>query len=158
MRTVLIASALLAGVVTIAGCSSSDDSNDKSAASATNGCAADNRKDIYTAGLTKAAGNLTIKMVDAAPAPPSKGMNTMTLEVTDASGKPVDGATVTITPFMPDHGHGSARTPVVTPAGGGKYTASEVYFAMAGLWRVTVSVQMPSAPVQEAIYQFCLDG
>jgi hypothetical protein len=98
-------------------------------------------------------------MVEATPAPPAKGTNAMTLELTDAGGKPIDGATITVTPFMPDHAHGSAVTPVVAPAGPGRYSVTKVYLPMAGLWRITVSVQAASgAPVQDAVFQFCLDG
>jgi hypothetical protein len=159
MRRVSIASVIVLGSLALAGCSSNDDAGSGSGvASATTGCSADTRKDVYTTGLTKQAGSFSIKIVEAAPSPPSKGTNAMTFELLDQAGTPVDGATMTITPFMPDHGHGSAVTPVVTASGGGKYAISKLYFAMAGLWRVTVSVQTPAAGIQEAAFQFCLDG
>lgn len=120
-------------------------------------CEKDTRKDLYTAGLSKQAGDLTVKIMDATPAPPTKGTNAMTLEIADAAG-PVAGATVNVLPFMPDHGHGSAVTPVVTDMGGGKYKVEKVYLAMAGLWRITVSVQKPGAAAQEVAFAFCLEG
>lgn len=123
-------------------------------------CAADNRKDIYTAGLSKqtGAGGLSIKLMEATPAPPQKQSNALVLQVVDAAGKPVDGATVSVTPFMPDHGHGSSVKPTVMPMGGGVYDVSNVYLPMPGLWRLTVTVQMPNVAADDAAFQFCIDG
>jgi hypothetical protein len=148
----------------LVGCSSSDSGGATSNAAntttpaTTTACSTDTRKDVYAAGMTKPAGPLTVKLVDSDPGPPIKGTNTMTVEVTDASGAPVDGAKLTVTPFMPDHGHGSSVVPTVTPSGGGKYVVANVYFVMAGLWRVTFSVQSGTAPEADAIFNFCLDG
>lgn len=160
LKATLIAALFAGSSLVVFGCSSSDDtsSSSSSGAAPATGCAADTRKDVFTKGLAKPAGTLSVKMMDAAPAPPSKGMNEMTIEVVDAAGAPVDNATITVTPFMPDHGHGSAVKPVVTPAGGGKYTIAKVYLAMAGLWRITVTVQQASGSIDEAAFQFCLDG
>jgi len=123
-------------------------------------CAADNRKDIYTAGLAKqtATGALSIKLMEATPAPPQKQSNALVLQVVDAAGMPVDGATLSVTPFMPDHGHGSSVKPTVTAKGGGVYDVSNVYLPMPGLWRLTVTVQMPNVAAQDAAFQFCIDG
>jgi hypothetical protein len=108
--------------------------------------------------MSKTVGTLTVKLLDSEPGPPIKGVNTMNIEVTDASGAPVDGAKITVVPWMPDHAHGSSVVPGVAPAGGGKYTLSNVYFIMAGLWQVKVDVTVGAAATQEAIFSFCLDG
>jgi hypothetical protein len=156
LRIALVTAATAAALV--GGCSSSDDTSGSAGSATATSCSADNRKDIYAAGMTKTAGTITVKLVDANPGPPSKGMNELTLELSD-SGKPLDGATVTLTPKMPDHGHGSAVTPVVTPSGNGRYAVAKVYLAMAGLWQLVVDVQpTPGAPLQETAFQFCLDG
>lgn len=159
MRGSFVKSLACAALLCAVAACSDDDAGQSSTPGAATGCAADTRKDIYVAGLAKPAGALSVKLVDAKPGPPVKGTNELTLELLDASGNPVDGATVTVKPFMPDHGHGSAVTPSVTPSGAGRYAVSKVYLAMAGLWRITVSVQMPGGgPLQEAAFQFCLDG
>lgn len=140
-------------------CGGDDDTTTSSSGSApAGGCAADSRKDIYTAGLAKPAGGLSVKLVQATPAPPAKGTNALTLEIVDAAGKPVEGATVVVTPFMPDHAHGSAVTPEVASKGGGLYEVSKVYLAMAGLWRLTVTVTVPGTNAADATFLFCLDG
>jgi len=57
----------------------------------------------------------------------------------------VAGATVTVTPFMPDMGHGLDTPPVVTEddMGMGMYTATWTY-TMAGLWEVDIEVDSTS--------------
>lgn len=154
----LVVFSMLVVGLTLAACSSDDSPNQNDTPVAT-GCAGDNRKDIYTAGLSKPAGTLSVQLVESKPGPPIKGTNAMTIEVLDPAKQPVDGATITVTPWMPDHAHGSAVKPVVTGLGGGKYSIEKIYLSMAGLWQIKVGVQ-PSGggPLQEAVFQFCLDG
>ncbi len=160
MRTLLVFSVALLMTAAGAGCSGDDEGGgDANNSPPATGCAADGRKDIYTAGLSKPAGRFSVKLVESRPGPPIKGTNAMTLEVLDASGQPLDGATITVTPWMPDHAHGSAVKPEVTPLGGGKYDVEKVYLAMAGLWQIKIAVQPPGATaLEETMFQFCLDG
>lgn len=141
-------------------CSSSDpETGSGSSGAAATACEKDTRKDIYTAGLAKQGGGLTVAIVASTPSPPKKGANTMTLTVVDGAGTPIDGARVAVTPWMPDHAHGSALQPVATSVGGGRYDVTKLYYPMAGLWEVTVSVQPAGAPVaQEVTFKFCFDG
>lgn len=156
--------AVVASFLLVAACGGSTDSDGGSSGTSASGgfqntaCDKDNRKDIYTAGLAKQSAGLTVKIVESDPSPPKKGTNTMTLEIADASGAPLDGATVAVTPWMPDHAHGSALTPVVAPMGGGKYAVTKLYYPMAGLWQITVSVQVPGAAIQDVAFNFCFDG
>jgi len=153
---------LLLVTVAVTACSSSDDggSSGTSGTSGTTGaCATDTRKDIYTAGLAKqTSGALSVKLMEATPAPPAKQSNALTFVVTDAAGKPVDDATLSVTPFMPDHGHGSSVKPTITPKGGGTYDVANVYLPMPGLWRLTVTVQLPNVAAQDVAFSFCIDG
>jgi hypothetical protein len=154
--------ACLSGVLAVvAACSSSESDNGGSSGSSgfsSTACEKDSRKDIYTPGLAKQAAGLTVKIMESTPSPPKKGTNTMILEIADAAGKPLDGAVVAVTPWMPDHAHGSALTPVATGVGGGRYEVTKLYYPMPGLWQVTVSVQMPGAAAQEVTFNFCFDG
>lgn len=157
----LLAFTFVAAIAAVA--CSGDDDDDTSSGGGTRGpatgCAADTRKDIYTAGMTKPAGQYQVKIVESNPGPMVKGMNSMNLEIVDANGQPVDGATVTVTPFMPDHGHGSARQVVVKPLGNGRYEVTDIWLSMAGLWTLTVSIQPAGGgPIQETVFSFCLDG
>jgi len=74
------------------------------------------------------------------PDPPTTGQNALMLHVHDDTGAPVPGATITVDPQMPMHGHGSTETAVVTDDGDGVYTASPVTFQMPGAWKVTIDV------------------
>jgi len=154
---------LAAGVVltglALTGCGSDGDggAGGSSGGGATT-CEQDTRKDVYIAGLSKQAPLFSVKLVESTPAPPAKGTNAVTLQLVDAGGKPLDGLVVAVTPFMPDHGHGSAVTPVVTALGDGKYRVEKIYYPMAGLWRLTVTVTQPTAAPQEVTFQFCLEG
>ena len=90
--------------------------------------------------VMSSAGTFTIKLLDSTPGPPVKGPNTWTLEIDDASsGVALDGVVLSVTPWMPDHNHGT--TPVgVTPAGSGTYTLAPVYLYMSGLWQIKMTV------------------
>ena len=165
MRLVNASLVILATLLATAACGGGDDSASSSSTGASTtvpttsaACAADTRKDVYVAGLTKNAGTMSVKLMSASPSPPSTGVNTLSLELLDATGAAIDGATLTVTPWMPDHAHGSSVKAGVVPAGGGMYTVSNVYLVMAGLWQVKVSVQRAPGDVEEATFQFCLDG
>lgn len=68
------------------------------------------------------------------------GQNTLTVAAKDPEGAPLLGATVTVDPQMPTHGHGSSETPVVTELGAGLYEAKPVTLQMQGHWVITVRV------------------
>ncbi|AKV03030.1 hypothetical protein AKJ09_09693 [Labilithrix luteola] len=151
----------LVGLLTLgAACSSSSEGDSTSSGGVPTSCDQDNRKDVYAQGMSKQGTSFTVRVLDATPAPPAKGTNTMTIQIVDLAGAPIDDAVVGVTPFMPDHAHGSAVKPVVTPAGSdGKYAVTSLYYPMAGLWRVTFSVTLPgSSAAQDVAFQFCLDG
>ncbi|MBX3232403.1 MAG: FixH family protein [Labilithrix sp.] len=164
MRVLFVLPALLALVA----CSGDDDGGATGSTSgAGTACAADTRKDVYTPGMAKLASDLQLQLVDSAftpsdkpvqPGQVQKGMNAITVEVLDANKAPLDGANVSLSLWMPDHAHGSARTPKVTPMGGGKYEISEVWLPMAGLWRFRIGVTANGAPPKEADFNFCIDG
>lgn len=75
------------------------------------------------------------------PDPPRVGPNALHIQVLDAAGDPVEGATLTVEPFMPAHGHGSSEDPVVTEQGGGHYRADPITFTMPGQWEVTIEAR-----------------
>lgn len=123
-------------------------------------CATDPRAEAYAVGLTATAtdGALSVKYLDADPAPPSKGLNTWNIEVDDAKGRPVEGATISVKLWMPDHGHGASVVPTVTDMGKGQYQVTLVDLFMPGIWQVTFNVKAPAESSDSAMFTFCVDG
>ena len=76
----------------------------------------------------------------------------------DSGGAPVDGATLEVTPFMPDHGHGTSINAVVTPSGSnGEYDVTPVNMWMPGYWEVTVDID-DQGTADSAVFKVCIDG
>jgi len=141
----------IAAALALAACGADDASSDDGSR-----CAADGRKDDYAPGLTKPAGTLSVTVAAARPGPPTQGMNEITLAVTDGEGRAVADARVAVTPVMPDHGHASARAPVVTPVGDGTYVVRELWLPMPGLWQLAIEVEAAGLR-EKAAFQFCID-
>ena len=78
------------------------------------------------------------------PSPPRKGANTVRVKLTGTDGKPVPGAQVTATffmPAMPAMGMAAERAAVtLSDKGNGLYEGS-VQLSAGGTWQVTVTVQ-----------------
>jgi hypothetical protein len=74
------------------------------------------------------------------PNPPVTGNNTFDMHLMDANGEAVSGATVTVEPWMPAHGHGSSEEPKVEEKMDGMYTITDVVFTMPGHWEVRIDV------------------
>jgi YtkA-like len=143
-------------------CGSSDASPPTAAQHDTSAtCDGDPRANVYSAGMTQASenGKFTLQMLNADPAPPAKGDNKWDIKLTDAAGAPLNDATITVKPFMPDHGHGTSIDAVVTPAGsgGGEYSISPVNLWMPGLWQVTLSTDAAGA-TDDVVLGFCIAG
>ena len=124
-------------------------------------CASDPRALTFTPGLeqTGKSGALKAKLLTIDPAHVTKGDNAWTVQLLDASDHPVDGATLTIKPYMPDHGHGSAIVPLSTPSGSdGKYAITRLNLFMPGLWQITITAATSASPaVTDAIvFSFCV--
>ena len=69
------------------------------------------------------------------------GPNTVDVLVHDKAGREVSGAELTVTPWMPEMGHGVWDKPVVTEVGKGRYRVTNVKIIMGGLWELRVAVR-----------------
>ncbi len=56
-----------------------------------------------------------------------------------SDGEAVSGASLTVTPFMPEMGHGIAGTPEVSESDGGEYDTMFT-FSMSGYWEIDVMI------------------
>lgn len=72
-------------------------------------------------------------------------LQTMQLLVTDRSGRPVGGATVSVDGGMPQHGHGLPTRPRATAgAEAGAYNVAGVRFNMGGWWVLRFAISSPA--------------
>ena len=113
--------------------------------------------DTFTVGLDKPGltGAVDFKLMSIDPAPVVRGNNTWVVELL-AGGAPMDGASITASPFMPAHQHGSPITPVVTATGtAGEYSISPINLWMPGVWQTTLTVT--SGTADRAVYSFCVN-
>lgn len=69
------------------------------------------------------------------------GLNTMKIALHDEKDHALEGAVITVIPWMPDMGHGVKTKPVVTDKGKGLYIAENVEFSMSGLWMIKIKIK-----------------
>lgn len=156
----------LAGLLSLglAGCDDAKSDGDEDTGSdhdhmAEAGCASEDRDDVYMLGMEKVGPALTVRFVDAMPAPPARYDNTWTLEVLDsATGMPVDDAELVVEPFMPDHNHGTGIEAKVTKlAEPGQIELEPVYLFMPGLWEVRLHFTLADQRREDLKFSFCVD-
>lgn len=119
-------------------------------------CAEETRDDDFVVGIAKTGqAGVQFKLLEATPAPPARGDNTWTLELTK-QGAPINGAAMIVTPFMPDHQHGTPTTVLIEamPNQPGQYKLAPVNMWMPGLWQTTIQVDGPDA--DKAVFAFCI--
>ena len=80
--------------------------------------------------------------VELDPDPPCVCQNRLHLRLTDSAGQPVAGASVTVDPQMPIHGHGSTQVPEVEALGEGRYEAWPMTLIMSGPWEIFVRIEV----------------
>jgi hypothetical protein len=156
---------VLLAIVALAACGPGSSSGTGGGGSTSTGtqssvCASDPRAMQYAVGLSQTStdGKVKIAFADASPAPPAKGANVWTITVTDGAQMPIDGATITVKPFMPDHGHGSSAVPKVTGKGSGSYEISNLELFMPGIWQITFTVTPAGGAAESVVFTFCVEG
>ncbi|MBW1903087.1 MAG: multicopper oxidase domain-containing protein, partial [Deltaproteobacteria bacterium] len=69
------------------------------------------------------------------------GINELDFIVHDMEHRDIEGATVTVTPWMPEMGHGAFSATEVEEKGGGLYSVSNVVLIMGGHWELRVEIK-----------------
>lgn len=122
-------------------------------------CADEDRDDEFVVGIEKAGqnGKLMFKLLEATPAPPARGDNTWILQLTSqGAAAPVTGAAMVVTPFMPDHNHGTPIQVTIEPMPtDGQYKLTPVNLWMPGVWATTIEAQA-GQDVDKAVFTFCI--
>lgn len=127
-------------------------------------CETDQRVQAYEAGMSRMgdSGALKFQIVSSDPGPPIKGSNTFVVNVSSASGDPVESE-LTVELYMPDHKHGtSVPAEISYDPDSGNFTITPLYLFMAGVWRVTLSAYTsaadPDSLLDSTIFHFCIEG
>ena len=72
-------------------------------------------------------------------------LQTVPVRITDADGRPVADAAISIDGGMPEHGHGLPTQPRIKRAlGDGVYEIEGVRFSMGGWWEFKVAIASPA--------------
>lgn len=120
-------------------------------------CEVETRDDTFVVGLAKTGQQMTFTLTSATPAPPMRGDNAWTLQLTNAAG-PLTGATIVVSPFMPDHGHGtSIEAKIIELPDAGQYELSPINMWMPALWETTIQATA-NGVTDRVIFRFCVPG
>lgn len=128
-----------------ASCVSGDDDDDDDSAADDDATDDDSGDDDVSGGAVDSDNGLFSGNFTPDPDPPVAGDNELAIELFDAEGTPLAGATVEATPFMPSMGHGSDEDPVVEELGDGAYLATNIVYTMPGPWDLTIVVTTADA-------------
>lgn len=93
--------------------------------------------------LQSSSGQLTVALRSNPESTPILGENTVQYTITDESGAPEDGLTLTVVPWMPSMGHGTSAKPIISDEGGGVYLVQNVYLFMSGVWQLQTQITGP---------------
>ena len=121
-------------------------------------CAAETRADTFALGLEKSVEDYRLVLKSAAPTTPEVGPNTWDFELFRGVDQ-VKTATVSLKPWMPDHGHGT--TPLFWDStyleSEQRYQAGPFNLIMPGFWTFTFSI-LDGTVEKEIAFGFCLEG
>jgi hypothetical protein len=151
---------LLASAIALAACGGGEAPPDADEGLA---CITSGRGETFVVGLEHAGamGQLDFKLMSAMPAPPAFSDNTWVIQINAMSagvvGAPATGATLVVTPFMPDHKHGTLRVNIEPMPEAGQYKLTPVTMWMAGLWETTIEATMGTVH-DSAVYRFCIQA
>jgi hypothetical protein len=123
-------------------------------------CGGPSSAERYFDGISKvsASGRYTVTIVSSDPAPPSKGDNSLVLQVTEEGSAVVD-ASVLVSPFMPHHDHGTSPADYAgAPVEDGLVELPAFYLFMPGYWEYTVAITGADGVGDSVVFSFCVDG
>lgn len=110
--------------------------------------------------LSVTAGDLTVRVVSVAPEPPrQKTPNDWVVQLEDAAGEPVDGATLSNpASYMEVHRHYGKTPPVVqVQKKPGQFKLDNIDFKMRGPWEVLFDVELESGEKQPVSIKICVE-
>ena len=104
--------------------------------------------------LSQMTTNQKFKVVMTTPSDGfSVGENSLELQIFDAANREVDGALVSVKPYMPSMGHGVRQESVIQGKNNGRYEAEKVGFSMSGHWQLIVTI-ITNSEADRATFDF----
>jgi YtkA-like len=94
-------------------------------------------------GVPSAAGLYSVRLESPPAESPVNEVHAWHLELREADGDPVEGATIGVEGDMPAHGHGLPTEPEARDLGGGRYEIEGMKFQMGGAWFVELAIDAP---------------
>ena len=86
----------------------------------------------------------SVKLLPQQPLRP-RHLLTVPVEIRDASGRPIEGATFSVDGGMPEHRHGLPTQPRLGRAlGAGLYEIEGLRFNMGGWWELKLAIESPT--------------
>lgn len=109
--------------------------------------------------------HVAVRLTEALPGEPERGSNAWRVKLTHVeetqADDAIEGCSITVTPYMPEHGHGVPLAPLVEDEGGGIYHIKEINFTMPGLWEMRFEIECDSSGSitrDELVYAFWLNS
>ena len=98
---------------------------------------------------------LEVTLVSLSPSSPVVGDNSWQVRLRQ-HGALVEGATLRVVPWMPDHSHGSTKTVRVSELLPGYYELSPINFRMPGYWEVGIDILLDGSELGAVSFDTCL--
>ena len=101
-------------------------------------CGAPQGRACFDSSWSVSVDGVNVSLVQATPATPERGENIWVVQL-DEQARMIEGCTLSVTPYMPEHMHGVPTPPVVSELGEGKYQVAQINLIMPGQWDLTFS-------------------
>lgn len=162
IKALLISFAFI-GLITCSGDEQTNGANELTSTDdmATSNCAVDTRGEEYVPNMSKTGpAGFQFKLRNALPAPPDRNLNEWSLEIKNSANQNVPkDHSIELSPYMPDHQHGSITSPIVEVDELGIYNISNIDLFMPGFWEITVTIlDTEKAKLDSVRFNFCIRG
>ena len=156
-----VSSLLCVLMLLLAGCDDGHDDHQSSAHNNQDGRSGDENPQIgpcgnssgecFEIGWEGESSTAKLTVLSANPEEPVRGLNSWRVMLNDLEGNALTGCEISLTPYMPDHGHGVATTPVITEGEAGQYQIDQIELIMPGLWEMRFEISCEGWDTSEQI-------
>jgi hypothetical protein len=105
--------------------------------------------------VLSAAEDVDVKLLSLEPPIPVVGDNAWQVQVT-RTDVPLEGASLSVLPWMPDHEHASTKTVYVSELEPGAYRLAPVFLGMVGYWEVGIEIAVSGEVLGSVSLNTCL--